>query len=290
PLSPNPELVLEGNTRAFQAGLDVLSTLTEGTVHLVRQVETRSEALSQAQHCTTHSVEGPHPAGNVGVLLHHLDPLRPGEVVWTVTLQHVIQLGTFFLTGRLDPTLLVSVAGPGVSAPVHVKTRMGVSLAFLTKDRLHPGEMRFISGDVLTGTARDREEFLGYYDTICSVIPVSHERPFLGWLRLGSPRTKYTLSRAYRGSRRGEFPFTTLQNGDRRAMVPIGAWEKVLPMDIWPNPLYRAIQANDIDEMENLGLLELVEEDVALCSFACPSKIDLGAAVRKGLDVLYQEG
>ncbi len=290
PLSPDSDVVIAGQEEAFQAGLDVLTNLTSGKVHLVRSHLSASPAFSQAKNCELHTVEGPHPAGNVGVHIHHIDPIKPGDVVWTVMLQHVIALGRLFLTGQYEPGVVITIGGPGASNPVHLKTRTGVPVSYLAEGRIKSGEQRLISGDPLTGTAKDSDEFLNYYDTIFTVLPVSHERPFLGWLRLGSPSSKYTLTRAYRGNRQGAYEFTTLQNGDPRAMVPIGAWEKVLPMDIWPNPLYRAIMANDVEEMENLGLLELDEEDVALCSFACPSKIDLGAAVRKGLDVLYKEG
>ncbi|NOZ75972.1 MAG: Na(+)-translocating NADH-quinone reductase subunit A [FCB group bacterium] len=290
PLSPDSDIVIQGREADFQAGLDVLTNLTAGKVHLVRSQLSTAAIFSQAKNVELHTVEGPHPAGNVGVQIHHIDPIKPGDVVWTVTLQHVILLGHLFLSGQVDPEIVITLGGPGASDPVHVKTRMGLPISTLTDGRLKTGEQRLISGDPLTGTAKDSDQFLNYYDFALTVLPVSHERPFFGWLRWGSPATKYTLTGAYRSNRQGTYEFSTLQNGDPRALVPIGAWEKVLPMNIWPNPLFRAILANDVEEMENLGLLELDEEDVALCSFACPSKIDLGATVRKGLDVLFKEG
>lgn len=290
PLSPDSDIVVRGRETDFQAGLDVLTNLTGGKVHLVRSALSTAAVFAQAKHVELHTVEGPHPAGNVGVQIHHIDPIRPGEVVWTVTLQHVIILGHLFLTGQYNPEIVITIGGPGARNPGHLKTRQGVPVSTLTKDRIKPGEQRLISGDPLTGTTKESDEFLNYYDSVFTVLPVSHKRPFFGWLRLGSSSTKYTLTGAYRSNRQGFFEFSTLQNGDPRALVPIGAWERVLPMNIWPNPLFRAIQANDVEEMENLGLLELDEEDVALCSFACPSKIDLGATVRKGLDVLFKEG
>ncbi len=289
PLSPDSDLVLTGQEEAFQAGLDVLTNLTEGKVHLVRSAKATSKALAQAKNCELHTFEGPHPAGNVGVQIHHIDPIQAGMVHWTVALQHVVIIGRLFLTGQYDPSVMVAFGGPGVVKPLHLKTRIGCPVAKLVEGRLNEGEQRLISGDPLTGTLKESDEYLNYYDLVFTVLPVSHKRPFLGWLRLGSGKTKYTITRAYVRNTHGDYDFDTRQNGDLRAMVPIGAWEKVLPMNIWPNPLYRSILANDVEEMEKLGLLELDEEDVALCSFACPSKIDLGAAVRSGLDAIIKE-
>jgi len=282
-------LVLTGQEEAFQAGLDVLTNLTEGKVHLVRSAKATSKALIQAKNCELHTFEGPHPAGNVGVQIHHIDPIQAGMVHWTVALQHVVIIGKLFLTGQYDPSVMVAFGGPGVVKPLHLKTRIGCPVAKLVEGRLNEGEQRLISGDPLTGTLKESDEYLNYYDLVFTVLPVSHKRPFMGWLRLGSGKTKYTVTRAYFRNTHGDYDFDTRQNGDLRAMVPIGAWEKVLPMNIWPNPLYRSILANDVEEMEKLGLLELDEEDVALCSFACPSKIDLGAAVRSGLDAIIKE-
>ncbi|GAG40574.1 unnamed protein product, partial [marine sediment metagenome] len=136
----------------------------------------------------------------------------------------------------------------------------------------------------------EKDDYLGFYDTIISILPVDHSRPFLGWIQPGSSKKTYSLSRSFLSFRRRLFNFTTKQNGSLRALVPINAWEDVLPMDIMPNPLYRSILADDVEEMTQLGILECDEEDFALCSFACPSKIDVGAAIRKGLDIMRTEG
>lgn len=290
PMSPNLDLVLQGQESAFQAGLDVLGNLTEGKVHLTFSQGSKCAALSPAQNVELHTISGPHPAGNVGIQIHHIDPINPGDIIWTIDAQYVITLGKLFLTGKFDPTVVMTTGGPSVTNPVHLRTRIGVPVADLIEGRLDEGNHRIISGDVLTGKAVDMDEHVRWNHTTVSVIPVSHARPFLGWLRPGSSRSYYTVSGTYFGSTQNSFSFTTLRNGSERAMVPIGAWENVLPMDILPNPLYRSILADDIDEMEKLGILELDEEDVALCSFVCPSKIDLGAAIRRGLDIMREEG
>ena len=150
--------------------------------------------------------------------------------------------------------------------------------------------VRVVSGDVLTGTSTDPNGYLGYYDLSLTLVNDQVSRPFLGMLALGSSATKYSLTNTFLGSGADSFDFTTSQNGELRAMVPLNAWEDVLPMDILPNPLYRAILAEDIEEMERLGIWECDDEDFALCSFACPSKIDVGRVIRDGLDLIENEG
>lgn len=289
PLAGDPDFILDGQDTAFQAGLDILAKLTDGPVHLSIAKSAKCTALTKARGVQIHRISGPHPAGNVGVQIHHLDPLNLGQVIWTVNPQHVLMLGKAFLSGRFDPALVVTVGGPSITDPAYVQTRLGAAVDSLLDTRLKPGPQRLISGDVLTGNMVMKTGYLRFYHTSLSCIPVSKERPFLSWLRPGNSRKTYTLTGTYLGRRNEAFNFTTLNNGGQRPMVPVNAWENLLPMDILPNPLYRAILANDLEEMEKLGLLELVEEDVALCSFACPSKIDLGAAVRQGLNLMVKE-
>jgi Na+-transporting NADH:ubiquinone oxidoreductase subunit A len=237
-----------------------------------------------------HQISGPHPAGNVGIQIHHIAPLKPDDVIWTVNIQHVIILGKLFLTGEIDLSIIVSIGGPGANNPIHVKTRIGAKIYTLVNNQLASDESRIISGDVLTGKEVQKDDYLGFYDTIISILPVDHSRPFLGWIQPGSSKRTYSLSRSFLSFRRRLFNFTTKQNGSLRALVPINAWEDVLPMDIMPNPLYRSILADDVEEMTQLGILECDDEDFALCSFACPSKIDVGAVIRKGLDIMKAEG
>ena len=159
----------------------------------------------------------------------------------------------------------------------------------IVHENLQDGNFRLISGDVLTGETSSLEDYSNFYDTTITAIPENNEREFLGMLRPGSSSTRYSLTRAFFGSNRNGFNFSTSKNGSERYVVPINAWEDVLPMDIMPNPLYRAILVEDIEEMEQLGIIECDEEDFALCSFACPSKIDVGGTIRQGLDLMEKE-
>jgi len=290
PLAPNLELVLNGQKDALQAGINVLNGLTDGNVNIGISSNNQINELTGLDNCKLHQISGPHPAGNVGIQIHHISPLKPDDIVWTVNIQHVIILGKLFLKGEIDTSVIVSVGGPGAKNPTHVKTRIGAKIETLIKDQIEDGEYRIISGDVLTGRKVDKDNYLGFYDTIISILSVDFSRPFLGWIQPGSTKKSYSLSNSFFSFGRKLFNFTTKQNGSKRALVPINAWEDVLPMDILPNPLYRSIFACDIEEMTQLGILECDEEDFALCSFACPSKIDVGAAIRKGLDIMKAEG
>jgi len=290
PLAPNLDLVLKGQKDALQAGINVLKRLTNGDVNIGISANNKIEELTGLDNCELHQISGPHPAGNVGVQIHHIDPLKPDDVVWTVNIQHLIILGKLFLTGKIDPTIIVSIGGPGAKNPIHVKTRIGAKIETLVKDQLGDGEYRIISGDVLTGSKVEKDNYLGFYDSIISILPVDFSRPFLGWIQPGSSKKTYSLTNSFLSIGKKLFNFTTKQNGSQRALVPINAWEDVLPMDILPNPLYRSILACDIEEMTQLGIMECDDEDFALCSFACPSKIDVGATIRKGLDIMKAEG
>lgn len=289
PLSPNLDLVLKGQKDVLQAGINVLNGLTDGNVNICVSANEQIEELSGLDNCKLYQISGPHPAGNVGIQIHHIAPLKPDDVVWTVNIQHVIILGKLFLTGAIDPTIIVSIGGPGAQSPIHIKTRIGAKIETLVKDQFKNGNFRIISGDVLTGREVEQDNYLGFYDTTISILPVDSSRPFLGWIQPGSSKKTYSLSRSFFSFGRKLFNFTTKQNGSQRALVPINAWENVLPMDIMPNPLYRSILAADIEEMTQLGILECDDEDFALCSFACPSKIDVGATIRKGLDMMKAE-
>lgn len=290
PLAPSLDLVLKDQKDALQAGINVLNGLTNGDVNIGISSNNQIEELTGLDNCKLHQISGPHPAGNVGIQIHHIAPLKPDDIVWTVNIQHVIILGQLFLKGEIDPSIIVSVGGPGAKNPIHVKTRIGSKIETVVKDQLGDDEYRIISGDVLTGRKVEKDDYLGFYDTIISILPVDFSRPFLGWIQPGSSKKTYSLSNSFLSFGKKLFNFTTKQNGSKRALVPINAWEDVLPMDIMPNPLYRSILACDIEEMTQLGILECDEEDFALCSFACPSKIDVGATIRKGLDIMKMEG
>ena len=283
PLSVNVSKVIQNNKDQFQAGLTALSKLTDGSVYLT------SQKLMEFDNATNITIEGPHPAGNVGIQIHHIKPINPGEIIWTVNAQHVITIGKLFQNGQYDPGCVVSIGGSGSSNPQTVRALTGSSIGSLLKDQLLNGSQRIISGDVLTGKRVSSDDYLGFYDSSVAIINDDVKRPFLGMLAVGSSSTKYSLTNTFLSTGTKEFDFTTSQNGELRAIVPLNAWEKMLPMDILPNPLYRAILAQDIEEMEQLGIWECDDEDFALCSFACPSKIDVGSVIRDGLDLLESD-
>ncbi len=284
PLSVDLSRLIKDEKDIFQTGLNVLKKLTEGNVYLTLR------SSMEFDNVITQTISGPHPSGNVGIQIHHTKPLRPGDVIWSVNAQHVITLGKLFQTGSYDPTVIVSIGGSGATSPATVKTITGVNIGLLVEEQNLKEPIRLISGDVLTGKTVENTDFLGFYDSSVSIINDDVKRPFLGMLSPGSSRTKYSLTNAFLSFGNKAFNFTSSQNGELRAMVPLNAWEDVLPMDIYPNPLYRAILAQDIEEMEKLGIWECDDEDFALCSFACPSKIDVGGVVRDGLDLMEKEG
>ena len=284
PLSVNLSKIIQDNRDEFQAGLTVLSKLTEGSVYFT------SQELMEFNNATNVTISGPHPAGNVGIQIHHIKPINPGEVVWTVNAQHVITIGKLFQKGYYDPKCILSIGGSGSSNPQTVEALVGSNIESLLKDQLLDGFLRIVSGDVLTGKKVNTDDYLGFYDSSVTIINDNVKRPFLGMLAAGSSSTKYSLTNTFLSTGANEFDFTTSQNGELRAIVPLNAWEKMLPMDILPNPLYRAILAQDIEEMEQLGIWECDYEDFALCSFACPSKIDVGSVIRDGLDLLESDG
>ena len=283
PLANDLSFSLAENKEYIISALSNLKKLTDGQLYVAVRGDNFS-FLSDYDFINLIQVEGPHPSGNVGVILNRVNPLNQNEVVWTVQGSHLPVLGKLFSKGIIDFSLNISIGGPAVK-PSYIKSRIGARFD-LYKDSLLMENVRIISGNVLTGKQVDFEGFLGFYHSSFSVIEESFERPFIGWLHPGG-KSKYSVFNAYLGSNKKSFDFTTLQNGSNRAFVPVDAWEKVFPMDIYINALARSIEANDIDEMEQLGIYECDEEDVALCSFVCPSKSDVGAIIRKGLDTIY---
>ena len=289
PLSIDPTMALKGREGEFRTGLQVLTKLSGGAVHLTVPAGSSAEVFNNLNGITIHQISGPHPAGNVGIQIHHIDPINPGDIIWTVNVQHVATLGSLFKTGQYDPTVLIAVGGPAVKNPEFLQTRIGAPLSNLVQDNLNTTANRVISGDVLTGRAAEGEDYLGFYHSTISVLSIDHQRPFLGWAKIGNSTREYTLTNAYLKTGKRNFSFSTKLNGARRAIVPINAWEDVLPMDIMPNALFRSILAQDVEEMEKLGILECDPEDFALSTFGCPSKIELSSVIRQGLELMEKE-
>ncbi len=290
PHAPPLSLILEGREDEFRAGVTVLSRLTEGKVFLCK-----TPGLNLGDYngrVQVEEFEGKHPAGNPGLHIHLLDPVHREKVVWYIGAQDVLAIGRLFRTGQLDVERVVSFSGPVVKNPRLLRTRLGASLDDLVANELEPGDNRVISGSVLSGRTAMGEVFgyLGRYHQQISALHEGREREFLGWLMPGTEKFSVVnafLSRLQKGRR---FPMTTNLNGSERAMVPIGTYEKVNPMDIQPTYLLRALIVGDTERAEQLGCLELDEEDVALFTFVCPGKYDYGPILRGNLDEIEKEG
>lgn len=289
PLAPDYTFVLEDSAADFQAGVNALKKLTDGVVNLNVYKEDRAKTtFTQIQGVEQNFFQGPHPAGNVGVQIHHIDPINKGDVVWVVNPQDVVIIGRLFSKGIFDARVVVALTG-AVKGPRYYKTILGASIkSFMASEQIGDN-MRVISGNVLTGTKLSKDDFISYYDSQVTVIAEGTEPTFMGWLAPGFGR--HSLSRAYFSwlTPNKEYALNTNTNGGVRAFVFTGVYEKVLPMDIYPMQLLKAILAEDIDKMEQLGIYEVVPEDFALCEYVCPSKIEIQSIIRQGLDTIRKE-
>lgn len=295
PLSPSVDVVLAGREEDFRWGLDAISKLTEGKTYLCKMKGTRVSAGS-AKDITVEEFSGPHPAGAVGTHIHTLDPVYREKKVWHLGYQDVVAIGELFRTGVLPVERIISLAGPMVDKPRLLRTRMGASIDDLTADEvLRPeGGLRVISGSVLHGRGGaqgDVHGYLGRYHQQITALAEPHEREFM---RMAMPGFDvFSTIRAFVGSILGrgrKFEMNASANGSHRAMVPIGMYERVLPMDLMATHLLRALLVNDTVYAEKLGVLELDEEDLALCTLVCPCKNDYCSALRETLTTIEKEG
>jgi len=291
PLAPDNNFIVQGKEAHFQKGLDVLATLTSGHVHLgLNAGETPSTAFTAATGVAKHWFKGPHPSGNVGVQIHHIEPINTTDKVWTLGVQEVIQIGILFNEGRFDGSRIVALTGAELSRPKYVKTYQGASVGELLEGNVKSDNNRIVSGDVLSGKQKAATEFLNFHDDQITVLEEGDEYEMFGWLLPLTPRP--TISNTYPNALFGDMKFTANTNthGEKRAFVVTGQYEKVLPMDIFPQHLMKAILVNDFERMEGLGICELSEEDVALCEFVCTSKQPLQSILREGLEVMRSQG
>jgi Na+-transporting NADH:ubiquinone oxidoreductase subunit A len=289
PLAAEPELIINEQSDAFVAGLDILSTLTSGKVYVCKKGT--SLPRSSQSNVEEHVFDGPHPAGLAGTHMHYLYPVNAQNVAWSINYQDVIAFGKLFLTGEIYTDRVVSLAGPVVNNPRLVRTQLGASLDELTDSELMPGEVRVISGSVLTGTqATGPHAYLGRYHQQVSVLREGRDKELFGWAMPG--KNKFSVTRSFLGHLfKGQlFNMTTTTNGSDRSMVPIGNYERVMPLDMEPTLLLRDLCAGDVDSAQALGALELDEEDVALCTFVCPGKYEYGQLLRECLDTIEKEG
>lgn len=291
PLAADPEVVIAEDPEAFALGQQLVSKLTEGKTFLCCRAGSKVEAAGSVQ---KEEFAGPHPSGNVGVHIHSLHPVSRNRVVWHIGYQDVVAIAKLCDSGVLDVSRTVALAGPVVKQPRLVRARLGAMLDDIAEREFDQAgdDVRLISGSVLSGKKAMGIEFgyLGRYHTQVSVLSEGRQRELVGWLKPGSNVFSVLpifLSKLAPGKK---FDFTTTTNGSARAMVPIGLYEKVMPMDIMPTFLLRALSVGDVENAEKLGALELDEEDVALCTFVCPSKTNYGLILRRNLQTIEEEG
>ena len=309
PLAPDNDFIIKGQGEAFQAGLDALNKLTDGAVHLTMATNeiAKAQEFTAAKNVQISGFSGPHPAGNVGVQIHHLDPLNKGEVVWYTYPQEVCQIGRLFLDGKHDASRVVALTGSEVENPGYYKTIQGTNIANMVKGNVNIEkddvytDVRYVSGNCLTGDQITEDGFLGFYHSQITVLPEGNQYKFHltdGWMGGLIPLPPFGLNKF---SASPTYPFHKLMSDDKewrqdtniygepRAFVVTGQYETVFPFDIYPQHLVKACLINDIDRMEKLGIYEVDSEDFALCEFVCTSKIETQRIIREGLAVIKEE-
>lgn len=290
PLAADNDFILHGHGEEFQVGLNVIAKLSGGKVHLnVNADSTTSKVFTNSKNVQINHISGPHPAGNVGVQIHHIDPINKGEVAWHLSPQDVLIIGRLFGEGRYNASRVIAFTGSEVKKAKYFKTLVGASIKHMVADNTNEGNLRHISGNPLTGSKIPANGYIGFYDTQITVLPEGDKMEFLGWLAPGFH--KFSMSRTFfswliPGKKYG---LNTNLNGEARAYVVTGEYEKVMPMDIYPVHLIKSIMIGDIEQMENLGIYEVAEEDFALCEFVCTSKINVQPIIREGLDMVKAE-
>lgn len=291
PLAPDMNYVIDGNEKAFQKGIDVLARLTSGQVHLGLDANgdnAPSKAFTEAKNTDRHWFSGKHPAGNVGIQIHHINPIRPGHTVWTMNVQNVVALGRLFIEGKYDLSRLIAVGGSKAKTPAYIKTFMGANvgdiLGAVSED------VRIIAGDVLTGRKVKVDDFIDATTDQITLIKEGNYLELFGWLLPLELRP--TISKTFPNFLIPNLKFDgdTNTHGEKRAFVVTGQYEEVLPMKMFPQHLMKAILANDFEQMEGLGIHELSEEDIALCEFVCTSKQPLQSILRDGLELMREQG
>lgn len=290
PLAADPQPIIRAYREMFDAGLTLLSRLTDGKVHVCQAGGGKLGGHACGQ-VTFNEFSGPHPAGLVGTHIHFLEPVSLQKTVWHLNYQDVIAIGKLFIEGELWTERVIALAGPQVKKPRLIRTRLGASLEVLTAGELEEGENRIVSGSVLSGTmAAGPRAWLGRFHLQVTVLKEGREKELFGWVMPGA--NKYSITRTTVGHflKRKLFNFSTDTNGGERAMVPIGNYERVMPLDILATMLLRDLLAGDTDSAQLLGCLELDEEDLALCTYVCPGKYEYGPVLREVLTRIEQEG
>ncbi len=290
PLAPDFDLILHSNEEPFQAGLDILAKLTSGKVHLNLDTRQMGPKIWDAfKGVRINYFSGKHPSGNVGTQIAHLDPINKGDIVWYLRPQEVIAIGRLFLTGKIDNTRLIAFSGSEVVKPRYIRTLLGSSIEEIVKDGLKTSNVRYISGNALSGKKIEFDGFVGYYDNQITVLPEGDHYEFIGWALPGLNKFSYSHTFLSWITPHKRYALDTNLNGAERAYVMTGKYEKVFGWDIYPLELIKATIIEDIDLMEKLGIYEVDEEDFALCEFIDTSKTEIQAIIRHGLDLMRKE-
>lgn len=290
PLGIDYNYVLRDENEMFQKGIDVLKQLTTGKVHLgIDGSEAVIAAFKSLKNIEITTYVGKHPAGLVGTHIEKLDPINKGEVVWQVGAQDVLIIGRLFAEGKFDARRTVALVGSEVNKPQYYKTILGAQISSIVGSNVSNSNVRYISGNVLTGHKVEKDNYLGFFDSMITVIPEGNHHQFLGWI---APNLhKFSMSKTYFSwlMPNKDYSLDTNINGGKRAFVVSGQYEKVMPLDIYPVELLKACIIEDIDKMEQLGIYEVIEEDFALCDYVCTSKQETQSILRKGLDLMIKE-
>ncbi|MEJ6685783.1 MAG: Na(+)-translocating NADH-quinone reductase subunit A [Crocinitomicaceae bacterium] len=290
PLAPDYDFVLNEDMEALQVGFEALNILMDGKVHLSSKPNSVFSKLNAVTH---HTFEGVHPVGNVGTQIHHIDPVNKGEFVWTLNIQEVAAIGKFLNTGTVDPTRKIALTGSEIHTTTYLKIVKGTPISRLVDNTIEGENVRYISGNVLTGDKKELTDYIGHYANQITVIPEGDEYKFFlstGWL--GHGFDKFSNSRLFPTfllPKSKKFRLDTNTNGEERAFVVTGELERVFPFDILPVQLTKAAITEDIDSMENLGIYEVAPEDFALCEYVCTTKINIQDKIRQGLDLIASE-
>ena len=290
PLAPDMDYIAKDCIGCFQKGIDILSKLTEGKIHLnINADYPAADTFTKAKGVQLNKFTGPHPSGNVGVQINKLDPINKGDIVWYTYPQEIIAIGRLFEKGIYDATKIIAFTGSEILNPKYYKIINGASIKNIATGNVKDGELRYIGGNVLTGSKISEEGYVGYYDNQVSVIPEGNYHEFFGWATPGFK--KHSASRAvFSWLIPGrKYKLDTNFHGGNRAYVMTGEYEKVFPMDIYPVQLIKSILVEDIDKMEQLGIYEVDEEDFALCEYVCTSKTEVQSIIRTGLDLMRKE-
>ncbi len=289
PLAPDNNFIVEGQGAAFQKGLDVLKRLTANKVHLGLNSKNASSVFAEAKGVELSYFNGPHPTGNVGVQMHHVAPIDLKDPAWVLGVQEVLTIGKLFMDGKFDASRIVALTGDELEAPKYVRTYQGANIGDLVNGNIKGEKTRFVAGDVLSGKTTDTDGFLNFFDDQITTLEEGDYFEMFGWLLPLAPRP--TVSNTFPNALFPKFKFkaNTNTHGEKRAFVVTGQYEKVLPMDILPQHLMKAIIVNDLERMEGLGIYELSEEDIALCEFVCTSKQPLQQILREGLETMREQ-